>query len=27
VSAPGAFMDKLMRGLDPAKVPVIAVGR
>ncbi len=27
VSAPGAFMDKLMRVLDPAKVPVLAVGR
>jgi L,D-peptidoglycan transpeptidase YkuD (ErfK/YbiS/YcfS/YnhG family) len=27
VSAPGVFMDKLMRVLDPAKVPVIAVGR
>ncbi|MDX6371123.1 MAG: hypothetical protein QOD98_111 [Nocardioidaceae bacterium] len=26
VSAPGAFMDKLMRVLDPARVPVIAVG-
>jgi L,D-peptidoglycan transpeptidase YkuD (ErfK/YbiS/YcfS/YnhG family) len=27
VSAPGVFMDKLMRALDPAKAPVIAVGR
>jgi len=27
VSAPGVFMDKLMRVLDPARVPVIAVGR
>jgi L,D-peptidoglycan transpeptidase YkuD (ErfK/YbiS/YcfS/YnhG family) len=27
VSAPGVFMDKLMRRLDPARVPVIAVGR
>ena len=27
VSAPGIFMDKLMRVLDPARVPVIAVGR
>jgi L,D-peptidoglycan transpeptidase YkuD (ErfK/YbiS/YcfS/YnhG family) len=27
VSAPGVFMDKLMRALDPANVPVIAVGR
>lgn len=27
VSAPAVFMDKLMRVLDPAKVPVIAVGR
>ncbi len=27
VSAPGVFMDRLMRALDPAKVPVIAVGR
>jgi L,D-peptidoglycan transpeptidase YkuD (ErfK/YbiS/YcfS/YnhG family) len=27
VSAPGVFMDKLMRRLDPGKVPVIAVGR
>jgi L,D-peptidoglycan transpeptidase YkuD (ErfK/YbiS/YcfS/YnhG family) len=27
VSAPGVFMDKLMRALDPARVPVIAVGR
>ena len=27
VSAPGVFLDKLMRALDPAKVPVIAVGR
>jgi L,D-peptidoglycan transpeptidase YkuD (ErfK/YbiS/YcfS/YnhG family) len=26
VSAPGVFMDKLMRALDPAKAPVIAVG-
>jgi L,D-peptidoglycan transpeptidase YkuD (ErfK/YbiS/YcfS/YnhG family) len=27
VSAPGGFIDKLMRVLDPARVPVIAVGR
>jgi len=27
VSAPGVFMDKLMRVLDPSRVPVIAVGR
>jgi L,D-peptidoglycan transpeptidase YkuD (ErfK/YbiS/YcfS/YnhG family) len=27
VSAPGVFMDKLMRVLDPERVPVIAVGR
>jgi len=27
VSAPGVFMDRLMRALDPKKVPVIAVGR
>jgi L,D-peptidoglycan transpeptidase YkuD (ErfK/YbiS/YcfS/YnhG family) len=27
VSAPGAFMDKLMRVLDPERVPVVAVGR
>ena len=27
VSAPGRFMDKLMRVLDPERVPVIAVGR
>ena len=27
VSAPGAFMDKLMKVLDPERVPVIAVGR
>ncbi len=27
VSAPGVFLDKLLRVLDPAKVPVIAVGR
>ena len=27
VSAPGVFLDRLMRVLDPAKVPVIAVGR
>ncbi|WP_028652776.1 L,D-transpeptidase family protein [Nocardioides halotolerans] len=27
VSAPGVFMDKLMRALDPGRVPVIAVGR
>ncbi|HEX5088894.1 MAG TPA: hypothetical protein VFV89_13875 [Nocardioides sp.] len=27
VSAPGVFMDRLMRALDPAKAPVIAVGR
>jgi L,D-peptidoglycan transpeptidase YkuD (ErfK/YbiS/YcfS/YnhG family) len=27
VSAPGVFMDKLMRALDPALAPVIAVGR
>jgi L,D-peptidoglycan transpeptidase YkuD (ErfK/YbiS/YcfS/YnhG family) len=27
VSAPGVFMDKLMRVLHPARVPVIAVGR
>ncbi len=27
VSAPGVFMDRLMRVLDPARVPVIAVGR
>jgi L,D-peptidoglycan transpeptidase YkuD (ErfK/YbiS/YcfS/YnhG family) len=27
VSAPGAFMDRLMRALDPALLPVIAVGR
>jgi len=27
VSAPGSFMDKLMRVLDPERVPVIAVGR
>jgi L,D-peptidoglycan transpeptidase YkuD (ErfK/YbiS/YcfS/YnhG family) len=27
VSAPGVFMDKLMRVLDPARIPVIAVGR
>ncbi len=27
VSAPGVFMDKLMRVLDPSREPVIAVGR
>jgi L,D-peptidoglycan transpeptidase YkuD (ErfK/YbiS/YcfS/YnhG family) len=27
VSAPGVFLDKLMRVLDPDRVPVIAVGR
>jgi L,D-peptidoglycan transpeptidase YkuD (ErfK/YbiS/YcfS/YnhG family) len=27
VSAPGVFMDRLMRALDPARSPVIAVGR
>jgi L,D-peptidoglycan transpeptidase YkuD (ErfK/YbiS/YcfS/YnhG family) len=27
VSAPGVFMDRLMRALDPARAPVIAVGR
>jgi L,D-peptidoglycan transpeptidase YkuD (ErfK/YbiS/YcfS/YnhG family) len=27
VSAPGVFMDRLMRALDPAKAPLIAVGR
>jgi L,D-peptidoglycan transpeptidase YkuD (ErfK/YbiS/YcfS/YnhG family) len=27
VSAPGTFMDRLMRALDPERVPVIAVGR
>jgi L,D-peptidoglycan transpeptidase YkuD (ErfK/YbiS/YcfS/YnhG family) len=27
VSAPGVFMNKLMRVLDPDRVPVIAVGR
>jgi len=27
VSAPGPFMDKLMRVLDPDRAPVIAVGR
>jgi L,D-peptidoglycan transpeptidase YkuD (ErfK/YbiS/YcfS/YnhG family) len=27
VSAPGVFMDRLMRALDPAAAPVIAVGR
>lgn len=27
VSAPGVFMDRLMRALDPDLVPVIAVGR
>jgi L,D-peptidoglycan transpeptidase YkuD (ErfK/YbiS/YcfS/YnhG family) len=27
VSAPGRFLDKLMRVLDPERVPVIAVGR
>ncbi|HCB03836.1 MAG TPA: hypothetical protein PLZ93_07305 [Nocardioides sp.] len=27
VSAPGRFMDRLMRVLDPERVPVIAVGR
>ncbi len=27
VSVPGRFMDKLMRVLDPERVPVIAVGR
>jgi len=27
VSAPGVFMDKLIRVLDPDRVPVIAVGR
>jgi L,D-peptidoglycan transpeptidase YkuD (ErfK/YbiS/YcfS/YnhG family) len=27
VSAPGVFLDRLMRALDPAKVPVLAVGR
>jgi L,D-peptidoglycan transpeptidase YkuD (ErfK/YbiS/YcfS/YnhG family) len=27
VSAPGRFLDKLMRVLDPDRVPVIAVGR
>jgi L,D-peptidoglycan transpeptidase YkuD (ErfK/YbiS/YcfS/YnhG family) len=27
VSAPGVFMDRLMRALDPSRAPVIAVGR
>jgi L,D-peptidoglycan transpeptidase YkuD (ErfK/YbiS/YcfS/YnhG family) len=27
VSAPGVFMERLMRALDPAQAPVIAVGR
>jgi L,D-peptidoglycan transpeptidase YkuD (ErfK/YbiS/YcfS/YnhG family) len=27
VSAPGVFMNRLMRALDPARVPVIAIGR